>query len=476
MSNQKTIKKEIVVKGFRQSDGLDTFVKFIPTNSGLWVKYRDQIEPISPYIMNSHEAGFTNSVVLGDNVITMVEHIFSAVNGLGIDNIIIEFESDESPFFANAEFFAKVLSENILDIEHTNKEYYRVKRPMEIIGENGQYCKITPHNDFKINITIDFEGIIGKQSLSYSFKQDDYLSEVSYARSILIFEVKDISNPWKDYKKHFDSFPHTLPDKPKESPYITYTDKEFLIPLKDPLEPVRHKLLDFIGDLIFLNKIPLGRFEIYKPGHAFNRKIVETIFNSIDSCDLQFEYFLKKIPEMRDLEKYVENNNVHKNENVLEHTKKVFTNVLQIIIDYDFRLSPEQKFRMLLAVFLHDYGKKDALHKENDGTTSCKNHEYMSVQNIEKESLLSRFDIKNEDKIWILDFIKNHAEMHNMFVDDNDITMKNHDKFKNDHNDHLENLIFSIADIKETYFKTFNKKEYDRRMNILNEKLQHKIT
>ena len=117
MTNQKTIKKELLVRGIRQSDGKETFVKFLPSESGLWVKYREQIEPISPYIMNNNEKRFTNSIVIGESVITMVEHIFSAVNGLGIDNIIIEFDSNEAPFSADSEPFAKTLSENILDIE-----------------------------------------------------------------------------------------------------------------------------------------------------------------------------------------------------------------------------------------------------------------------------------------------------------------------------------------------------------------------
>jgi len=86
---------------------------------------------------------------------------------------------------------------------------------------------ITPCHDFIIDITVDFEGIIGKQSFSYSFKQNNYLNDIAYARSILIFEIKDINNPWSDYKKHFDLFPHTLPKNPKESPYIAYTNKEF---------------------------------------------------------------------------------------------------------------------------------------------------------------------------------------------------------------------------------------------------------
>ncbi|MEQ1500518.1 MAG: UDP-3-O-acyl-N-acetylglucosamine deacetylase, partial [Parcubacteria group bacterium] len=317
---QKTIKKEITVKGIRQSDGYETFIKFTPTESGLWVIYENNIEPISSYLVNKDERRFTSSILVGNKIITMVEHVFSAVNGLGIDNLVIEFGSDEAPFFANSEYFSKILNENILEIKDQNKEYYKINKEIEIKGENGQYCMITPSDDFCIDITIDFDGVIGRQSFLYSFKKTDYLKDVAYARSILTFEIKDINNPWVDFNRHFDQFPYTLPENPRESPYISYTEKEFLTPLSDALEPVRHKLLDFIGDLIFLGKIPLGRFEVYKPGHAFNRKIVETIFFLGESHNLQFEYFFKKIPEINLLKDCVENNIVHK-EDVLTHTK-----------------------------------------------------------------------------------------------------------------------------------------------------------
>jgi len=464
----------MMINGIRQSDGKDTFIKIIPTISGLWVKYKKSVEPISPYIMNHKKMRFTNSIVMGGKVITMVEHIFSAVNGLGIDNVIIEFGSDEAPFFANSDSFAKVLIKNMVDIESKNREYLSIDKNIEIKGNNGQYCKVTPSDDFYVDITIDFEGIIGKQFFSYSFKTTDYLREIAYARSILMFKIKDMEKPWVDFNKHFDLFPHTLSDNPKLSPYIAYSENEFITPLKDPLEPVRHKLLDFIGDLVFLGKIPKARFEIHKPGHAFNRKIVEMIFNLKSSYNLQFDYFLKKIPEINILKNYTENNVVHNNEDVLSHTKKVFKNVIEILNRKDVNIENEKKFRFILAIFLHDYGKKDTFITEEGKTTSCKDHENVSVDNIIKENFLSRFDIIDYNKKWILYFIKNHAEIHKVFTEDDPETNININNFKLEHSgDFVENLIFGIADLKDSYFKISNQKEYERRIKILEGELKN---
>jgi hypothetical protein len=365
------------------------------------------------------------------------------------------------------------LIENITYIKNKKKDFLKINNSIEIFGENGQYCKITPANDFIINITIDFEGIIGRQAFSYAYKETKYLEEISIARSMFAFEISKEDNPWKNYKIQFESFPYTVPDDPKDSPYIAYTDKEFLTPLKDSLEPVKHKLLDFIGDIMLLGKMPQGKFELYKPGHAFNRKIVDTLFNLDTSWDLNFEYFSKKIPEINLLKNYIENNIVHKNEDVLSHTKNVFKNTFEVIKKYNLKINDKEKKRFLLATFLHDYGKKETLVIQEDGTTSCKGHEVVSVKCILAESLLERFSFDDNDKKWILNFIKNHAEIHNVFVEDDHITNKNLDDFEKKCKDSfIENLIFGISDIKGTYFEIFNRDEYKRRINLLENKLK----
>jgi len=242
----------------------------------LYIKFKKSTVPLTPEIMNDGEKGYINSIIIEGRTIKMVEHIFSAINGLGIDNLIIEFGSDEAPFFASSEFISKKLQKNILKLD-SFKRFFEIGKKIEIFGKDGQYCKITPSDDFIVDITIDFDNIIGKQRYSYSFKENDYIKDISFARSILIFEVKEGKDPWADFKKHFNVFPKTFSKDPKKSPFIAYNKKEFITPLKDPLEPVKHKLLDFIGDLIFIGKIPKCKFEIHKTGHSFNRKIVRRL-------------------------------------------------------------------------------------------------------------------------------------------------------------------------------------------------------
>ncbi|MCR4279396.1 MAG: UDP-3-O-acyl-N-acetylglucosamine deacetylase, partial [Candidatus Zambryskibacteria bacterium] len=366
------------------------------------------------------------------------------------------------------------LEKNIISLDNKEKKYFKIKNEIEIVGENGQYCKITPHDDFEVGVSIDFEGIIGKQYFRYAFKENDYIKDVSFARSILIFEISDGEDPWKDYKKHFELMSPLFPSNPKDSPFLAYNKSEYLTPLKDPLEPVKHKLLDFIGDLIYLEKLPLGKFEVHKPGHSFNRRIVQEIWNSYPTSNgPYFEYFLKKVPEFGELKNFIENNNVHKNESVFEHTQTVFNNTLKILHKYKIELSDKNRFRYLLAVFLHDYGKKFTMRSDINGVTSCDGHEEVSAKLIETKNFLDRFNLDEGDKEWIYNFTKNHNQMHEVFsMSEESMKEKFRELGARSKLFYLENLIFSIADLEGSYFKNYNINEYERRLNFLKNHLR----
>ena len=472
---QNTIKNSFIIEGIRQSDGRNTFIKFLPCDSGVYIRYKSFTEPMSPYLINNDEKRFTNSIIVNGEIITMVEHVFSAINGLGINNIIVEFGSNEAPFFANAKVFADQLYKNIKSIKTKKRLDSTIKNNFDLEDTEGCICKFTPSNDFRVNITVDFNNIIGVQNYSYSFLKNNYIEDISYARSILLFEIRDENNPWIDFKKHFDKFPFTLPTDPKESPYITYNKNRFITPLRDKLEPVKHKLLDFIGDIIFLGSIPLGEFKLYKPGHRFNRQIVNKMWFGIPDFDERhFEYFLKKVPEMNILSECVENNIVHKNEDVLSHTKQVFKKSLNLIREYKISFKNAEMLKFLLAIFLHDYGKHFTLEIGPNGNTSCDGHEQISVQKISEASILDRFNLSVFDKNWIQSFIKNHAELHKIFnATDSELDYLLQDFRRKFKDSYLENLIFSITDIENSYLKQSNVKEYIRRIGFLRRQIKN---
>lgn len=283
MENQITIKKDIVIKGIRHSDGLPTYVKFSPTTNGRFIKYKEDIVLVSLDIINFKETRHTNSIIINKNIISTVEHVFSAVNGLGIDNIIIEFGSDEPPFFSDSKYVTKKLSNHLHKIKGKFKKYIEIDQEIIIEGDEGSHCKMSPSDKFIVDCIVDFPNIIGKQRYVYIDDPVSYYKKVSFCRSFFINEVKDLSNPFADNQKHLETFPGVLNEKIHKGPFISFTKEKYITRLKDPLEPAKHKVLDFIGDIFFLNYKPKIKFELYKPGHAFTRKIVK-VLDKVGKC------------------------------------------------------------------------------------------------------------------------------------------------------------------------------------------------
>ncbi len=130
---------------------------------------------------------------------------------------------------------------------------------------------------------------------------------------------------------------------------------------------------------------------------------------------------------------------------------------------------------MILAIFLHDYGKKFAIKTFDDGSTSCKGHETVSSLKIKEHGILERFELSIKEKYWIYHFIENHAEIHICL----DSIEKSKEKLKlfreKFYDSYLENLIFGISDIKDSFFKKHNPDEYNRRIKILTKCIDKEI-
>jgi UDP-3-O-acyl-N-acetylglucosamine deacetylase len=273
---KKTIAKSIVIEGKTMYEGNPTSIQCLPYDKGIAIEYRGVRKLLSPEDFNEKEKGYTTSVQVGDNNVVMTEHLLSAIIGLGINSILIKTTSPEIPFSANAELFTNSLKNiDLVDTDVYHKQI-KIDRTLRIDGQNGKYCIITPSDKFEITITVDFPFPIGRQSYYYVQSKENYLSEIAHARSILIFAIDDI-DPWENYKVHFPQFPAIIPQDPKKCPFIAYNKTSFITPLHNNLEPVQHKLLDFIGDLAFLGQDVQGCFHLYKPGHAFNRKVVKVL-------------------------------------------------------------------------------------------------------------------------------------------------------------------------------------------------------
>ncbi len=208
----------------------------------------------------------------GSGVMT-TEHILSAFYGMGVDNVIIELDSGSSiPVFdVSARFFAQGISKVGLRNLRAKRRFFKVQKPL-FFQQKDSFIILIPGDEFRVHAIIDFPNIIGIQRFSVNLENSEkYLKEISFARSFFSKPIE--KEKWENYRKEFK----ILSDKYEDSNIIVYDKDRFISKLRCKNEPVRHKILDFLGDFALSGKRIKGEIILYKPSHALNREVAKEI-------------------------------------------------------------------------------------------------------------------------------------------------------------------------------------------------------
>jgi UDP-3-O-acyl-N-acetylglucosamine deacetylase len=286
------IKKMEIVKGEDNQETLAKTVSFwglsltgkicravitpAPKNSGLvFMIGRKQIPARFDYLRETSE--YTTILKSGTVEIRTAEHLLSALWGLGIDNAIIKLGTNQIPLRdASAESYTRMLQKAGRETQKERRKYLCFKGEMafRFSQDSKRYAIFRPAKRLKIKAVSIFKNIIGRQEFTHNWSPEVYIRDICWARSFMnspIFESG--GNIWERVRKKIP----LLPQIPKFSPIIVYTKDEYITPLKAPNEPVRHKVLDFYGDIALLGIRVLADIKLFKPGHAFTREIVKKI-------------------------------------------------------------------------------------------------------------------------------------------------------------------------------------------------------
>jgi len=289
MYKQRTIKKEFSIRGIGIHSGLSSEVIFkpAPANTGIiFIKNRDNRVFIPSCVRNVVDT--TNQVTIGveNKRIQTVEHIVSALYGQNISNCIIEVFNREVPIMDGSAYpFVEVIKEAGTVEQCDHNEPIKIPHPIWIT-EGDKYLVILPSQkrEFNFHISFDHPGLKNQSYYLENLEPDLYEREISKARTFGFF--KD----WASLKKRGLGRGGSLDNA------IVYDDKGVMNDeLRYENEPVRHKILDLIGDLSLLNKPIIGRVVASKSGHTMDiclvRKIKQLIVeNRFTKKDIQENY------------------------------------------------------------------------------------------------------------------------------------------------------------------------------------------
>ena len=189
MLKQRTLSSKIRASGVGLHTGkkISLTLNPAPSNSGIVFKRTDvKSAPIKASLENVFDMRLSTSLSNNEIKISTVEHLLSALAGIGIDNAIVELDGPEVPIMdGSARPFVFMIQSAGIQEQSEAKKFIKIKKTIEV-KEDEKWAKIEPFNGFKVGFTIDFDHPAfseTSQSSEIDFSSVSYLSQVSRART-----------------------------------------------------------------------------------------------------------------------------------------------------------------------------------------------------------------------------------------------------------------------------------------------------
>ena len=211
------------------------------------------------------------------NSISTVEHILSACYGLELDNIYIDLDSNEVPVYdGSASEFVDMLVKSGIQEQSEYKQFIKIKKTV-VVSDGEKFARVSPFDQTLISCEIKYDHqMIGKQSISLLLTPDIYKSQISTARTFgFLKDVKKLRAMNLALGGSLDNAIVLDDNKVLNKDGLRFSD-----------EFVRHKVLDFIGDISLSGNRFLGSFFTSHSGHNLNLKLLNKIFESNDNWEL----------------------------------------------------------------------------------------------------------------------------------------------------------------------------------------------
>ena len=273
MIKQRTLKN--IIRYWRRSalgEKVYLTLKPAPVDTGI-VFCRTDLDPVVEIPARAENVGETTmstTLVKGDVKVDTVEHLLSAMAGLGIDNAYVELSASEVPIMdGSAGPFVFLIQSAGLQEQEAAKKFIRIKREVSV-EEGDKRAVFVPFDGFKVSFEIDFDHPVFRgrtQQASVDFSSTSFVKEVSRARTFGF--MRDIEYLRSQNLALGGSVENAIvvdENRVLNEDGLRYED-----------EFVKHKILDAIGDLYLLGNSLIGEFRGFKSGHALNNQLLRTL-------------------------------------------------------------------------------------------------------------------------------------------------------------------------------------------------------
>ena len=292
MIKQRTLKNTMRATGIGLHSGEKVYLTLrpAPVDTGI-IFIRTDLEPaveIKAKATNVGDTTLSTSLSNGSAKVSTVEHLLSAMAGLGIDNVFVELSAAEVPIMdGSAGPFVFLLQSAGIEEQNKAKQFIRIKSPVTV-EEGDKSASFKPYNGFKVSFTIDFDHPLfdaENQVASLDFSTTSFVKEVSRARTFGF--MRDI-----EYLRS-----QNLALGGSVSNAIVVDDYKILNDggLRNEKEFVNHKILDCMGDLYLAGYKIIGKLVCSQGGHKLTNQLLRKVFQNKENFSI-LEIKEKSVP------------------------------------------------------------------------------------------------------------------------------------------------------------------------------------
>jgi len=297
LDTQHTLKKACTFSGKGLHTGTYSTMTVLPAPAGSGIRFhRTDLGPdavIPALAENVSSTARSTTLTSGEASVATVEHLLSALTGMGIDNALIEINNIEVPILdGSARYYVEAFRADGLEDQGVPRKVLTLPEAVEIKdSETGSWIKIEPAEQPEIHITVDFRSnVLGVQTAAFT-PETDYAAEIGPCRTFVFFHeieflFKNGLIKGGDVDNAIVIVEHPVSDEQLEAlaslmnrPMLSVTKAGYLnnLELHFPNECGRHKLLDLMGDLRLAGGWLNARVTALKPGHTLNTNAAKAV-------------------------------------------------------------------------------------------------------------------------------------------------------------------------------------------------------
>ena len=287
MLKQRTLRNPIKAVGIGLHTGKNINMELLPSDINTGISFiRTDIDAENVISASAENVGDTtlSTALVKDNIkISTIEHLLSAIAGLGVDNCLIKVDGPEIPIMdGSSSPFVFLIQSAGIEEQDSLKKFIKVKKEISVTRGDA-YAKIKPFNGFKVSYKVDFDHPVHKGLPSESiidFSTTSFVKEVCRARTF--GNARDLEELRSQNLALGASISNAIAfgdDKILNEEGLRFND-----------EIVKHKMLDAIGDLYLLGHNLIGEFSGFKSGHTLNNQLLKKIIEQDNAYEIiEFE-------------------------------------------------------------------------------------------------------------------------------------------------------------------------------------------